>query len=82
MIVRVLMFAGARDAVGAPQVEVQLPAQATVGDLKQALADQFPVLQMWLLSSSIAVDHRYAPGDSLVIDATNEIALIPPVSGG
>ncbi len=70
------MFAGLRERAGADQVELELPEGAVVGDALErmrALTDGIPVV--------MAVNHEYAdPGAPLY--AGDEVALIPPVSGG
>lgn len=81
MTVAVLMFAGAREAVGADQVEVTLDDGATYAELAAALAERFPGLARLVKSARLAADAGYVdPADG--IDPTAEIALIPPVSGG
>lgn len=52
----------------------------TVADLRQFLVSTYPRLT-GLRSLFIAVNHNYAD-DSLALRETDEIALIPPVSGG
>ena len=42
MIVRILLFALAKQRAGRDSVEVELPAGATVRQLREALAKQFP----------------------------------------
>ena len=81
MNITVKLFAGARSQFGRDNVDVELPAGATVGDLRAALADDNPQLAALLSSSMIAIDLDYADSDRQVpTDA--EIAVIPPVSGG
>ncbi len=77
----VYLFAAAREIAGADRVELALPAGATVADVRKGLRTAFPLLASLLARSAIAVncdiadDHReIVPGD--------EIAVIPPVSGG
>jgi molybdopterin converting factor subunit 1 len=76
--VRVLLFAALRDAAG-PSVEVSLPAGATVRELRAELARVLPAAL--LARSAIAVNHEYAD-DSREVRAGDEVAVIPPVSGG
>jgi molybdopterin converting factor subunit 1 len=76
--VRVLLFAALRDAAG-PTVEVNLPAGATVRALRAELARVLP--SALLARSAIAVNHEYAD-DSCEVRAGDEVAVIPPVSGG
>ncbi len=77
----VYLFAAAREFAGADRVELALSEGATVADVRVALGAAIPLLASLLTRSAIAVncdiadDHRaIAPGD--------EIAIIPPVSGG
>lgn len=81
MKVRVKLFAMARELAGQEEVEVEVAAGATVGDLRGLMQSQFPALAPLLRRSLIAVDHNYAP-DSTAIHADSELACIPPVSGG
>lgn len=77
----VLLFARARDLVGKDRVEISLPANATVADLRRMLAEAFPALRPLLAHSAIAVGEDYARDDAIVppnVDA----AVVPPVSGG
>lgn len=75
---RVLLFAALRDAAG-PNVEVSLPAGATVRELRAELARVLPA--GLLARSAIAVNHEYAD-DARELSAADEVAVIPPVSGG
>ena len=52
----------------------------TVGDLKKLLMDQYPSLRE-LSSLAMAVNQSYAR-DNDPVNESDEIALIPPVSGG
>jgi molybdopterin converting factor subunit 1 len=81
MIVTVRMFAGARDAAAAEHVQVDLPDEATVAQLRECLAVQIPNLARLLPNCLIAINEEYAADDCNVpTDAT--IACIPPLSGG
>lgn len=75
---RVLLFAALRDAAG-PSVEVTLPAGATVRALRAELARVLPAAL--LARSAIAVNHEYAD-ESRAVTEGDEVAVIPPVSGG
>jgi molybdopterin converting factor subunit 1 len=81
MRVHVRLFARARDLAGASEVAVDLPAGATVADLRRALASGCPALAPILARSALAVDNDFA-ADDLVLPSSPEIALLPPVSGG
>jgi molybdopterin synthase catalytic subunit len=76
MHVRVRLFAGLRERAGAADVELELPEGARVGDALaelRGLTDDLPVV--------MAVNHEYAEAEQ-VLYAGDELALIPPVSGG
>jgi molybdopterin converting factor subunit 1 len=81
MTLTVHLFARARELAGAPYVAVELPAGATVADLRRALADRFPPLAPLLERSAVAVNHDFAD-DSRPLAPADELAVIPPVSGG
>lgn len=81
MIVRVRLFARARDLAGADVLRVELPDGATVADLRRRIAADCPALSSLLERSALAVENEFA-ADSLVLSTDAEIALLPPVSGG
>jgi molybdopterin synthase catalytic subunit len=72
----VRLFAGLRERAGAGQIELQLPDLASVADVWPALdlGDEPPGLLY-------AVNRGYAEPDRPLADG-DEVALIPPVSGG
>jgi molybdopterin synthase sulfur carrier subunit len=75
------MFAVARQMVGREVVELQLPAAATVRQLRAALTAEVPALASLMPHLMFALNAEYASDDA-VIPAGAEIACIPPVSGG
>lgn len=81
MKVPVKLFARARDLAGATQVDLELPEQTRVGDLKQALAQRFPALIPLLPALLVAVGTEYAD-DGACLQPGAEVACFPPVSGG
>lgn len=81
MKVKVRLFAGLADLVGARTVEVELHNGATVGDLREALARQYPAVAPFMATLVCAVNEEYVPSGQRVSEG-DEIALIPPVSGG
>ena len=81
MRVKVLLFAGLRDAVGAPEVPLALHDGATIADAWRALAAVHPGVTPYAASLSCARNAEYARMADLVTDG-DEIAFLPPVSGG
>ena len=81
MRVTVRLFARLRDIAGAPEMPRDLDEGATIGDLWRQLAGEFPELSQYERSISSAVNADYARMDH-VLQAGDEVAFLPPVSGG
>lgn len=81
MKVEVLLFAAAKDVFGTAKLELDLPANATVADLKRELIQRKPEASQALSRCAFSIDQQYANSDSIIL-ANQEIAVIPPVSGG
>ena len=79
--VRVRLFAVQRELAGTREVTLSLATPATVEDAWTALAGQFPVLAPGRPSVRFAVNGDYADATSSLADG-DELACIPPVSGG
>ena len=77
----VLLFAAARETVGVPAVIVEIPVGATVADVLDALCAGHPALRPYAPSLRVAVNGTYARSDEGV-GPGDEVAIIPPVSGG
>src|SRR5580692_9834554 len=81
MRVRVLFFGMLKDLVGRSSDWLELPDGASVRDLLAAYQSQIPRLQESLPSLAVAVNQEYA-GPDTKLTPDDEIALLPPVSGG
>ncbi len=83
MVVRVLLFAALREAAGAPIRSVSLADGATVGGLLGELSRLEPRLAplVEIPALRVAVNEQFASFDAPLCDG-DEVALIPPVSGG
>ena len=77
----VLAFAWAKDAIGADQIQLELPEGSTVEGLMRRLAESHPKLAERAEALTIAVNEEFVGPDHSV-HAGDEIALIPPISGG
>lgn len=77
----VILFGISREIVGEKKLKIT-PAEniQTVGALKQWMKQKYPQLEK-LSSMAIAVDSEYADDEQNLFDE-NEVAIIPPVSGG
>ncbi len=80
MKVNVLAFGIAKDIFGSSSVDVELPDHGTTSNLKQLLEDLYPRLKH-LVCYMVAVNNEYASDEGLLTEK-DEIAIIPPVSGG
>ncbi len=82
MNVRILLFAGLKDAAGLSQTQLFLPvAAATLAEVRTALAAQHPALAKRLAAAAAAVNQEFALPHCVVRDG-DEVAFLPPVSGG
>jgi MoaE-MoaD fusion protein len=80
VLISVRLFAGLRERAGAERVQVDLPEGASVADLLAAMA-QTPVGALAPKQCVVALNREYAGADETVSPG-DEVALVPPVSGG
>ena len=81
MRVTVRLFARLRDITGASELARDIEPGATIGAVWRELAGEFPDLAPYERSISSAVNADYARMNDVVRDG-DEIAFLPPVSGG
>ncbi|MNX13076.1 Molybdopterin synthase sulfur carrier subunit [compost metagenome] len=79
--VEVKLFAMLREAQGADRIALTLPRGATVGELKREIAARFPALAPFLPTTRLAAALRFVSEDHVLVGG-QELALVPPVSGG
>ena len=80
MKVRVVLFAKPRELVGTPNVDLALPTGATAADAWQHLSDRYSLGPL-PRAFRCAVNSEYARWDDRLAEG-DELAIIPPVSGG
>jgi molybdopterin converting factor subunit 1 len=80
MKINILAFGIAKDIFGVSTITVELTDAATTADMKALLEERYPKLKQ-LASYMVAVNNEYAE-DKLIITERDEVAIIPPVSGG
>ena len=78
--VEVALFAGMAAAAGVRRIRLAWTG-GTAGDLRRALAAAVPAAAPLLERSALAVRGRYAD-DAADVAAGDDVAVIPPVSGG
>jgi molybdopterin converting factor subunit 1 len=80
-MVTVLLFGAAADRAGTRQTEVDVGATATLDELWPLLAERHPALSPMRDTLAFAVNGEYARGED-VVSPGDEVAVLPPVSGG
>lgn len=80
MTIKLVAFGIAKDILQNQSTDFAIAEQATVGTLKSDLCAQYPEFQR-LKSFAIAVNEEYQ-NDDFVINSSDEVVIIPPVSGG
>lgn len=81
MTITVRLFAAMADAAGARELTIELPEGATGRDLLSLLSQRYPKVAALAPSLRLAVNQEYVPWES-PLRPDDEIAIIPPVSGG
>jgi molybdopterin synthase catalytic subunit len=81
MKIDVKLFAILRERAGTAGLTLELPSGATAAAAGAALAERFPALREHLGKVAYAVNRSYVPPGQVLSDG-DELALIPPVSGG
>ncbi|HEY1205984.1 MAG: molybdenum cofactor biosynthesis protein MoaE [Bryobacteraceae bacterium] len=81
MRIRVLFFGVLKDVIGRAACEIELPAGASARTVFEHCASQFPKLRAMERSILLARNQRFVRASEPVADG-DEIALLPPVSGG
>ena len=79
--IKVLFFATLRDRAGTKSVDLEIPAETTVQDLKKLVVESYPGLKETMDTVVISVNREFAFDESLVPENA-EVAMFPPVSGG
>ena len=80
MTLEILTFGIARDIIGSSFLTIEMTEGTTVNDLKRQILALYPRF-IALSSLMIAVNAEYG-NETMVLHKGDEIALIPPVSGG
>jgi molybdopterin converting factor subunit 1 len=78
---KVLFFATLREKAGRNEITIEFPEGSRISDIKNLVFERFPVLQQYVESLIVALNHEFAFDDDLVPNDA-EIAFFPPVSGG
>ena len=74
-------FAGLRERMGNDSLSVSLPADTRAKDLAAIMKSQYPEMKILLKNARIALNSEFIDGNTMLHNG-DEIAFIPPVSGG
>jgi molybdopterin converting factor subunit 1 len=81
VFVTIRLFARLREIAGVAELQRELPAQATAETAWTSLAAEFGGLGEYQRTVSVAVNEEYAKFSTALRDG-DEVAFLPPVSGG
>jgi molybdopterin converting factor subunit 1 len=79
--IKVLFFATLRDRAGTKSLDIEIPEDTTVQDLKDRIARDYPSLEQSMESVVISINREFAFDESVVPESA-EVAMFPTVSGG
>lgn len=75
------LYASIKDVLGKDRIDIDWTKNMTVGDLRKQLDASYPILSIVNARFSISVN-RKPVDDSELIRNTDELAVLPPISGG
>ena len=81
MRLRLRFFASAREAMGRPEMSLEVPAGCTVGELLGRLRAEYPAFAALPPNIMVSVNLEYRDPEHTLADG-DEVGFIPPVSGG
>jgi molybdopterin synthase sulfur carrier subunit len=77
----VKLFAAYQEAYGVSELTLELPAGATVAQVRDRLLTEHPELTQWRDLTRFGVNLQFVEPDT-VLQSGDEVVFIPPVSGG
>jgi len=79
--IKVRLFAALHELLGQREVTLEVSEGATIDDLRDRLVEEHPVVRKFVPVLVWAVNEEYVPSEHRLRDG-DEVALIPPISGG
>lgn len=82
LTIDVKLFGSSREIMGKGTIRLKLTDQmTTVRDLRKAILELYPPLLSTKIQFAVAVNHKVAD-DTTALNHLDEVALLPPISGG
>ncbi|KAK9834615.1 hypothetical protein WJX74_005787 [Apatococcus lobatus] len=82
MRVRLLFFARARELAGVGETEVEVASHATAAVVLKQVLETWPALEEVSGRCVLAVNQEYLEDMARILKEGDEVAVLPPVSGG
>lgn len=79
--VTVKLFAAYQEAYGQPELALEVPLGTTVAEVRDRLLSEHPELEPWRDLTRFGVNLTFVEANQ-ILNANDEMVLIPPVSGG
>jgi molybdopterin converting factor subunit 1 len=78
--ITVKLFASSREIIGKDKITLKLSEKMTALDLRRMILEQYPQV-VRKIQFVIAINHKIAD-DATTVHQMDEVAILPPVSGG
>jgi len=75
------LFASLKQSMNSDEIKIYIDNEITVSQMKKIVFETFPNLKKLNVPFLVAVNHKLAK-DFSIIKSNDEVALIPPISGG
>lgn len=79
--IKIKLFAIYQEVLDAPELELEVEPETTVGRVLESLIEQKPKLAQWQDITRFGVNLQFVDRGTILQDG-DEVVLIPPVSGG
>ena len=80
-MIRIKLFAAAKQFAGIETATINVDGPVPISELRRLLVEEHPSLEAILPSVRFAINTEYVSDDTLASEG-DEVAVIPPVSGG
>ena len=81
--IKILFFAKSREIVGIKEANIKVRPRLFGKDLLESIREEFPNLKILQDNFLLSVNQEYVENEQLVeISSGDEVAVIPPISGG